>query len=82
MRSAGAYRANVAAYLLAAIASQDPFDRYGPDLRHYLVGSLEPGPEVTERVSQLSAEQRAVVGDGLRTLGTVWHLPEATVAAR
>lgn len=79
--NAEAYRAYVAAYLLASIASQDPFDRHGPDLRHYLVRSLEPGPVATERVSRLSLAQHAVLSDVLRVLGTVWQMPEATVAA-
>ena len=79
--NAHAYRAYVAAYLLAAIASQDPLDRIGPDLRHYLVASLEPGPDAVERVSQLSAEQRAVVIEVLRALELQWHMPEAARAA-
>jgi hypothetical protein len=46
--NATAYRAYIAAYLLAAIESLDPLDRHGPDLRHYLVASLEPGADATE----------------------------------
>lgn len=79
--NAHAYRAYLAAYLLAAIASPDPLDRIGPDLRHYLVASLEPGPDTSDRVSQLSAEQRAAVIEVLRALATLWHMPEAAVAS-
>jgi hypothetical protein len=79
--NAHAYRAYVAAHLLAAIASPDPFDRIGPDLRHYLVAALEPGPDASDRVSRLSAEQYVVVIEVLRALEAQWHMPEAARAA-
>ncbi len=79
--NARAYCTYVAAYLLAAIASHDPLDRHGPDLRHYLVASLEPGSDAAERASQLSSAQRAVLIEVLRALDQVWHMPEAGIAA-
>ncbi|MEP6864857.1 MAG: hypothetical protein ABJE66_29830 [Deltaproteobacteria bacterium] len=79
--NANAYRAYIAAYLLAAIGSLDPLDRIGPDLRHYLVASLEPGPDAVDRVSKLSSAQRAAVVGVLRALERTWHMPEAATAA-
>lgn len=82
---AKAYRAYLPAYLLAAIASDDPFDKHGADLRRYLVSTLAHWPhqdehraaETRERLSLLDAEQRAAVAEVLRYLETKWQLADA-----
>ena len=89
--SASAYRAYLPAYLLAAIASEDPLDKYGPDLRHYLLATLLHWPYQTsehgaaqtrERLSLLDAAQRAAVADVLRYLEVRWYSNEASEVLR
>jgi hypothetical protein len=82
--SAAAYRAYLPAYLLAAIASDDPLDRYGPDLRHYLLSTLvqsshddHRAAEIRERLSLLDADQRVAVAHVLRYLEARWNSFEA-----
>lgn len=67
-----AYRADVPAYLLAALAEDD---EYSADLREYLVHSLSPLSEsavhqqtAAERVSRLDDAQRAAITATLRIL--------------
>ena len=88
--SAAASRAYLPAYLDACLASDDPLDKYGADLRHYLLASLKRWPhqgehrdaETSERLSLLNAEQRATVADVLRYLETVWHMEDAAEVLR
>jgi hypothetical protein len=71
-----AFRAYLPAYLDAALASDDPLDKYGPDIRHYLLATLkgwshqtaERATETRERLSALTADQRAAVAEVLRYL--------------
>ena len=79
--NAVAYRAYVPAYLIAALASEHPLDRHGPDLRHYLVGTLLPSDERRDRLALLDAAQRAVIVDVLRYLADHWRMADAATAA-
>jgi hypothetical protein len=89
--SAAAYRAYLPAYLEACLASEDPYDKYGADLRGYLLSTLKHWPhqrgehraaEVRERLSLLDASQRAAVASLLRYLETRWQSEEATEVLR
>lgn len=89
--SAAAYRAYLPAYLEACLATEDPFDKYGADLRGYLLSTLKHWPhqrgehraaEVRERLSLLDASQRAAVASVLRYLETRWQMGEATEVLR
>jgi hypothetical protein len=88
--SATAYRAFLPAYLEACLASDDPLDKYGADLRYYLLSTLKHWPhqsehraaETRERLSLLDAEQRATVADVLRYLETSWHMEDAAEVLR
>jgi dsDNA-binding SOS-regulon protein len=84
--SAVAYRAYLPAYLEACLADEDPYDKYGADLRGYLLATLKQRPyqsgehreaEARERLSLLDAEQRAAVASILRYLETRWWMKEA-----
>jgi hypothetical protein len=84
--SAAAYRAYLPAYLTACLATEDPYDKYGADLRGYLVSTLKHWPhqrgehraaEVRERLSLLDAAQRAAVASVLRHLVTRWGMEDA-----
>lgn len=86
-----AYRAYLPAYLDAAIAADDPMDKYGADLRHYLLACLEHWPhqkdehrgaETRERLALLDPDQRAAVADVLRYLEARWQTPELTELLR
>ena len=88
--SPAAYRAYLPAYLDAAIASDDPLDRYGPDIRHYLLATLKHWPhqpddraaEARERRSALGPDQRAAVAEVLGYLSTQWHAEDAVDVLR
>lgn len=84
--SAAAYRAYLPAYLEACLATEDPFDKYGADLRGYLLYTLKHWPhqrsehraaETRERLSLLDAPQRAAVASLLRYLETRWRSEDA-----
>jgi hypothetical protein len=81
-----AYRAYLPAYLEACLATNDPFDMYGSDLRSYLLSTLKHWPhqksehraaETQERLSLLDADQRAAVAGVLRYLESKWDSFEA-----
>lgn len=66
-------------------------DKYGADLRHYLLASLTHGPhqkdehrsaETRERLALLDPDQRAAVAEVLRYLEERWQMPEATEVLR
>lgn len=89
--SAAAYRAYLPAYLDACLGSDDPFDKHGPDIRHYLLATLDHGShqtdehralETVERLSLLDAEQREALADVLSYLVTKWHMEEAAELLR
>lgn len=89
--SAIAYRAYLPAYLEACLATDDPFDKYGADLRSYLLSTLKHWPhqkgehraaELQERLSLLDADQRAAVADVLRYLESKWDSLEASEILR
>ncbi|HLL20911.1 MAG TPA: DUF6714 family protein [Kofleriaceae bacterium] len=88
--SAAAYRAYLPAYLHACLASDDPFDKYGADLQHYLLATLKHWPHQTderasdtrERLSLLDEKQREVVADVLHYLATHWHSETAAELLR
>lgn len=85
--NATAYRAYLPAYLEASLATDDPFDKYGADIRSYLLSTLKHWPhqkgahraaETQERLSLLDAEQRAAVAGVLRYLESKWESTEAS----
>ena len=89
--SANAYRALLPAYLEACLATDDPFDKYGSDLRSYLLSTLKHWPhqkgehraaETQERLSLLDVEQRAAVMEVLRYLESKWDSSEASEILR
>jgi len=89
--SAAAYRAYLPAYLEACLATEDPYDKYGADLRGYLLSTLKHwshqrgehrAAEVRERLSLLDTEQRAAVASLLHYLQTRWEMAEATEILR
>ena len=51
------------------------------DLRHYLVGTLLPSDERSERLALLDAAQRAAIVDVLRYLADRWRMADAAAAA-
>jgi hypothetical protein len=87
MLSAVAYRAYLPAYLEACLATDDWQDKYGADVRGYLVTSLAVFPHhqsearVTthpERLSLLDDAQREVVANVLRYLEAAWRMQDAS----
>jgi len=88
--SPAAYRAYLPAYLAASFASEDWMDKYGPDLRQYLLFTLKPwkhhkperGAETTARLAALTDEQREVVADVLRFLVARWESEDAAEILR
>jgi hypothetical protein len=80
-----AYRAYLPAYLNACLATEDPYDKYGADIRAYLLYGLKPGPNSSEvrvastraRLALLDQEQREVVASVLRYLEVRWRIAEA-----
>ena len=85
-----AYRAYLPAYLDAALASDDPLDKYGPDIRHYMLATLkhwshqgdERAAGTRERLSTLDPDQRAAVADVLEYLSAKWHAEDASEVLR
>jgi hypothetical protein len=88
--SPAAYRAYLPAYLEASLASQAPLDRYGADIRGYLLYSLgtdassSPTRVATTRarIAALDPAQRAVVGTVLHVLDEQWHMRDAAELLR
>lgn len=88
--SAAAYRAYLPAYLAACLESEDPFDKYGADIRSYLVSTLKAWPHqqpgdavlVSERLSLLDSDQRAAVKMVLHYLEERWRMKDATEILR
>ena len=86
-----AYRAYLPAYLDASLASDDPLDKYGADLRQYLLFTLKHWPhqtgesratETRERLAVLDPQQRAAVADVLGYLVSHWHSEDAAEVLR
>ena len=86
-----AYRAYLPAYLDASLASDDPLDRYGADLRQYLLLTLEhwphqageaPAIQTRERLAVLDPQQRAAVAEVLGYLASHWHSEDAAEVLR
>jgi hypothetical protein len=80
-----AYVAYLPAYLAASLATEDPFDKYGADLREYLLDTLVVADGASQdrtastqvRLAELTAAQRAVVIDVVRHLAHRWNMPRA-----
>jgi hypothetical protein len=81
-----AFHAYLPAYLLACLASDDPFDKHGADIRGYLLFALGSWPhqsdpdrpaETRERLSLLDSKQRDVVANVLRYLESRWNMKDA-----
>lgn len=80
-----AYVAYLPAYLIACLATEDPLDTYGADLREYLLDTLvvaegaspERSTTTKARLAALTAAQRAVVADVVKHLGMRWNMPRA-----
>jgi len=86
-----AYRAYLPAYLDAAIASDDPLDKYSADICHYLLATMKHwshqtdplrGDETRARLQALDEAQRAAVIDVLRYLSARWHMEDASEVLR
>jgi hypothetical protein len=85
-----AYLAYLPAYLDASLASDDPLDKYGADIRYYLLATLkhwshqadERATETRERLSALGPDQRMAVADVLRYLVSKWHAADAQEVLR
>ena len=80
-----AYRAYLPAYLDAAVASDEAADKYGPDIREYLLSTLKVWPHQSayvatatpERVAALDDHQRDAVEQVLRYLVARWDSKDA-----
>jgi hypothetical protein len=80
-----AYVAYLPAYLTACLATEDPLDTYGADLREYLLDTLviaegasqERSTTTKARLAALTAAQRAVVADVVGHLMLRWNMPRA-----
>jgi hypothetical protein len=85
MLSAAAFQALLPAYLIASLASDSVDDKYGADIRGYTLSTLKAWPHhneehrglVVERLSLLTAEQRAAVASVLRLLESEWQMKDA-----
>jgi len=85
-----AYRAYLPAYLEASLASDDVLDKYGADIRGYLLYSLgttassSPSRVATtaDRIAGLDRAQRAAVAAVLRFLEERWHMADAAELLR
>jgi hypothetical protein len=86
-----AYRAYLPAYLEASFASEDWLDKYGADIRQYLLFTLkhwphqtapERGAETNARLSALDEGQRAAIADVLQYLASRWNSTEAAEVLR
>lgn len=88
--SPAAYRAYLPAYLEASLASDDPLDKYGADIRGYLLYSLGTTSsssasrvETTrERIALLDRTQRDAIASVLRFLEKHWHMKDASELLR
>jgi hypothetical protein len=80
-----AYRAYLPAYLMAAIEADD---KYGADIREYLLFSLTPGPaaspdltsSTTARLAALDRAQRAAAWKVVAYLKERWGMRDADAA--
>ena len=80
-----AYVAYLPAYLIACLATEDPLDTYGADLREYLLDTLviaenasqERSATTKARLAALTTAQRTVVADVVRHLVSRWNMPRA-----
>jgi len=85
-----AYRGYLPACLDAALAADDPLDKYGADIRHYVLATLkhwshqsgERATETCERLSALNPDQRAAVAEVLRYLVSRCHAEAASEILR
>ena len=82
--SATAYRAYLPAYLIASLASDDYRDKYGPDIRGYMLSTMRPRPRrnkndacLAERHSLLDRDQRKAIEQVLWYLVDVWESEDA-----
>jgi hypothetical protein len=89
--SPAAYRAYLPAYLEASFASEDWLDKYGADIRQYMLFTLkhwphqtspERGAETSARLSVFDEEQRAAIADVLQYLASRWNSSEAAEVLR
>jgi len=80
------FHAYLPAYLVACLASDDPFDKHGADIRGYLLFALGSWPHQSdpdrpaatrERLSLLDSKQRDVVANVLRYLESRWNMKDA-----
>ncbi len=80
------FHAYLPAYLVACLASDDPLDKHGADIRGYLLFALGNWPhqsepdrpaETRERLSLLDPKQRDVVANVLRYLESRWNMKDA-----
>ena len=81
-----AFHAYLPAYLVACLASDDPLNKHGADIRGYLLSALGSWPhqsdpdrpaETRERLSLLDSKQRDVVANVLRYLESRWNMKDA-----
>lgn len=80
-----AFAAYLPAYLVATLATEDPLDKYGADLRWYLMeslaaveGSSEARKDTTAaRLAALTQPQRAVAIEVVKYLEQRWNMPNA-----
>jgi hypothetical protein len=80
-----AYVAYLPAYLIACLSTEDPFDKYGADLREYLLdtlvvadGASQDRTDTTKaRLAALTAAQRTVAIEVVKYLAQRWNMPRA-----
>jgi hypothetical protein len=88
--SPAAYRAYLPAYLEASLASDDPLDKYGADIRAYLLYSLGTDTSSSStrvattraRIAALDVLQREAVRAALRFLEERWRMRDAAELLR
>jgi len=88
--SPAAYRAYLPAYLMASLASEDASDKYGADIRGYMLLSLGTDPASSSirvattraRIAALDPAQREAVAAVLRFLDERWHMRDAAIVLR